>query len=276
MAVFSNYIKSLHKSYQLSRCIKMRKVARATRVIFKFSKVPQFYQWMNLKHLAHHTYFFMMLTADLKISYQWWDRWRVPRGCQKRCLEFPRRNKRDGWRYVPGELDYLSQIVTLTFSLMQKVLYRHAYYKEIMPKWSPSNMYLTTMADIRLLLPLRHVERPGGGAVLEWFARPRSWHSRAWRGNPNSYRDILGVSELVFSSPTTLLEEAWSNSKKLYNKNFKVKFCISLNPEMKLKKTKLEISYYAKNVLANNYFIRINLYSILSNIQKEIFKKLHS
>ena len=53
-------------------------------------------------------------------------------------------------------------------------------------------------------------------------ARPRSWRIRAWRLNPSSYKDILDVSELVFSSPTTLLEEAWSNSKKNYNKNVKV------------------------------------------------------
>ena len=45
---------------------------------------------------------------------------------------------------------------------------------------------------------------------------------------------------------------------------------------MKFKKTKLEISCYAKNVLATNYFIRINPYNVLSNMQKEIFKKLHS
>ena len=66
----------------------------------------------------------------------------------------------------------------------------------------------------------RCVDGRGRGSNLA--ARPRSWHIRVWRGNPNSYRDILGVSELVFSRPTTLLEEAWSNSKKLYNKNFKV------------------------------------------------------
>ena len=39
-------------------------------------------------------------------------------------------------------------------------------------------------------------------------------------------------------------------------------------------KTKFEISYYAKNVLATNYLIRINPYNVLSNMQKEIFKKL--
>ena len=61
-----------------------------------------------------------------------------------------------------------------------------------------------------------------GSAEIKAFARPRSGHIRAWRGSPNSYRDILGVYELIFSNPTTLLEEAWSNSKKLYNKNFKV------------------------------------------------------
>ena len=56
-------------------------------------------------------------------------------------------------------------------------------------------------------------------------------------------------------------------------KNFKVEFCISLNPEMKfLRKSKLEISYYAKNVLANIYFIIINPYNVLSNMQKENFK----
>ena len=39
---------------------------------------------------------------------------------------------------------------------------------------------------------------------------------------------------------------------------------------MKFKKTKLEISCYAKNVLATNYFIKINPYYVLSNMQKEI------
>ena len=39
-------------------------------------------------------------------------------------------------------------------------------------------------------------------------------------------------------------------------------------------KTKLENSYYAKNVLETNYFIRVNPYNVLSNIQKENFKKL--
>ena len=43
---------------------------------------------------------------------------------------------------------------------------------------------------------------------------------------------------------------------------------------MEFKKTKLEISCYTKNVLATNYFIRINPYNVLSNIQKENFKKL--
>ena len=45
---------------------------------------------------------------------------------------------------------------------------------------------------------------------------------------------------------------------------------------MKFKKTKLDIYCYTKNVLATNYFIRINPYNVLSNMQKEIFKKLHS
>ena len=45
---------------------------------------------------------------------------------------------------------------------------------------------------------------------------------------------------------------------------------------MKFRKTKLEISCYTKNVLATNSFIRINPYNVLSNIQKENFKKLHS
>ena len=43
-----------------------------------------------------------------------------------------------------------------------------------------------------------------------------------------------------------------------------------------LKITKLEISYYTKNVLATNSFIRINPFNVLSNIQKENFKKLRS
>ena len=63
---------------------------------------------------------------------------------------------------------------------------------------------------------------PPGGAEITAFARPRSCHIRMWKGSPNSYRDVLGVSELVFSRPTTLLEEAWANSKKIYNKNLKV------------------------------------------------------
>ena len=41
-------------------------------------------------------------------------------------------------------------------------------------------------------------------------------------------------------------------------------------------KTKLEISCYCKNVLATNYFIRINPYNVLSYMQKTNFKKLHS
>ena len=45
---------------------------------------------------------------------------------------------------------------------------------------------------------------------------------------------------------------------------------------MKFKKTKLEIYCYAKNVLATNYFITMNPNNVLSNMQKEIFKKLHS
>ena len=45
---------------------------------------------------------------------------------------------------------------------------------------------------------------------------------------------------------------------------------------MKFKKTKSEIYCYTKNVLLANYFIRINPCNVLSNIQKEIFKKLHS
>ena len=39
---------------------------------------------------------------------------------------------------------------------------------------------------------------------------------------------------------------------------------------MKFKKTKLEISCYAKNVLATKYLIRMNPYYVLSNMQKEI------
>ena len=41
-------------------------------------------------------------------------------------------------------------------------------------------------------------------------------------------------------------------------------------------KTKLEISYYAKNILATNYFIRINPYNVLSNMQEKKFKLLLS
>ena len=43
---------------------------------------------------------------------------------------------------------------------------------------------------------------------------------------------------------------------------------------MKFKKTKLKFCYYSKNVLATNYLIRIDPYNVLSNMQKEMFKKL--
>ena len=45
---------------------------------------------------------------------------------------------------------------------------------------------------------------------------------------------------------------------------------------MKFKKIRLEISCYTKNGLVTDYFIRINPYNVLSNMQKENFKKLHS
>ena len=45
---------------------------------------------------------------------------------------------------------------------------------------------------------------------------------------------------------------------------------------MKFKKIRIEISCYTKNGLVTDYFIRINPYNVLSNMQKEIFKKLHS
>ena len=43
---------------------------------------------------------------------------------------------------------------------------------------------------------------------------------------------------------------------------------------MKFKKIRLEISCYTKKGLVTDYFIRINPYNVLGNMQKEIFKKL--
>ena len=132
-----------------------------------------------------------------------------------------------------------------------------------------------------MILGLRLALRAGAAGLVVHpdaaaLARPRSWRFRAWRGNPTSYRDILGVSELIFSSPTTLLEEAWSNSKKMYNKNFKVEILHFWNLEMKFMRNKDEISYNAKIVQAPIDLNEITPLNLQISILNFFFENLNS